>query len=78
MELLTGALLRCISLILFRPTITYCYGIALNKQILYCRPKRTSGWSWSANQVPPKIPPLRFQCPMEALCFRLLSDGSLL
>lgn len=23
--------------------ITYCYGIALNKQILYCRPKRTSG-----------------------------------
>ena len=22
--------------------ITYCYGIALNKQILYCRPKRTS------------------------------------
>ena len=22
-------------------------------------------WSWSANYVPPKIPPLRFQCPMK-------------
>ena len=31
--------------------ITYCYGIALNKQILYCRPKRTSDGAVSKRTV---------------------------
>ena len=40
--------------------ITYCYGIALTNGYYIVDPKNVR-WSWSANQVPPKIPPLRFR-----------------
>lgn len=57
--------------------ITYCYGIALNKQILYCRPKRTSGGAGRLTRCRLRFHLCAFSVD-EALCFRLLSVGSLL
>ena len=44
--------------------ITYCYGIALTNRYYIVDPKERLV-ELVANYVPPKIPPLRFQCPMK-------------
>lgn len=44
--------------------ITYCYGIALTNRYYIVDPKERL-MELVANQVPPKIPPLQFQCPMK-------------
>lgn len=63
-ELLAGVLLR-VSAHSVPAYITYCYGIALNKQILYCRPKRTSDGLGRLTKCRLRFHLCAFRCPMK-------------